>query len=319
MGNVLLLMPFFREYEQCLKKVLDRKYHVQLINCDQYNRNIVENYHTIRRKMRHIRAIPALRPGIDLLNRRMACDSYNDIFLPMISSDKNVYQGIVCINCECIGDGLLQTIRRNNPEATMVYYAWDDSKNLFHLPKTSCFDRVFSYNIDECRQRKWEYLPVFTQRGRLGHSERNEYDIAFIGTAHPNRVELADKIFSKYSDRYRIFIYLYDPLNVGGPFCHREPLKYDEYLKIMRESSVFLDDPYEGQTGPTTRVFDALLTDTKIMTTNENISHYPVYSPNIVILDRDNVEISPEFVFQPYRKTEYRALTAEDWIEAIGL
>ena len=312
-------MPFFRDYEQCLKKVLDRKYNVLLINSDQFNRSIVENYHTIRRKMRIVRAIPVLRPGIDLWNRRMACDSYNNTFMSMISSDKNAYQGIVCINCECVGDGLLRTLRKKNPAATMVYYAWDDSKNLFHIPELSCFDRVLSYNIDECRQKKWDYLPVFTQTGRIGHSKHDLYDIAFVGTAHPNRVELADRIFNQYSVKYRLFIYLYDPLGVGGPFCHKEPLKYDEYMKIMRESSVFLDDPNEGQTGPTTRVFDALQTETKILTTNENISHYPVYSPNIAILDRDHVEISPEFIYQSYYKTTYQALTADEWIEAIGL
>ncbi len=319
MDNILLLMPFFRDYEQCLKKALDRKYNVQQVNCEQYNRSVVGHYNMIRRKLRYFRAIPGLRPKIDQWNRKRACNSFNDIFLSMVSEKKNAYQAVLCINCQCVGDGFFWNVRRNNPAAKFIYYLWDDTRNLFHLPDTSCFDRVLSYNIDECRQKKWDYLPVFTQRGRLGHSEHNEYDIAFVGTAHPNRIELASKIYSKYSNCYKIFIYLYDPLNVGGPFCYNKPLKYDEYLKIMRESSVFLDDPYEGQTGPTTRVFDALQTETKILTTNENIRHYPVYSPNIAILDRDHVEISPEFIYQAYCKTHYQALTVDEWIEAIGL
>ena len=319
MDNVLLLMPFFRDYEKCLKKALDRKYHVTLINCDEYNRCIVEKYLLFRRKMRHIRSISALRPRIDLWNKRMACDSFNHSFFHEIDPEKNAYQTILCINCQCVGDGLIRSIRRNNPKAKMIYYLWDDIWNLFRLPRTSCFDQVFSYNIDECLHNKWEYLPVFTQKDRQGHSEHNKYDIAFVGTAHPNRIELANKIFKQYSDQYKIFIYLYDPLGVGGPFCHKEPLKYDEYLEIMSESSVFLDDPYEGQTGPTTRIFDALLTDTKILTTNDRIRHYPVYSENIGIVDRNHVEIPPEFIRRPYYKSEYHALTADDWIKAIGL
>ena len=319
MDNMLLLMPFFRDYEQCLKEALGHKYHVTLVNCDQYSRSVVEKYLTIRRKMRHVRAVPVLRPRVDVWNKRMACNSYSNSFLSEIRTEENAYQAILCINCQCIGDDFLRTIRNKNPMAKMIYYLWDDIWNLFRLPNTSCFDRVFSYNIDECRIKKWEYLPVFTQRGRTGHSKQNKYDIAFIGTAHPNRIELANKIFKLYSDQYKMFIYLYDPLGNGGPFCHKEPLTYDMYMEIMRESSVFLDDPYEGQTGPTTRVFDALQTDTKILTTNDSIRHYPVYSPNISVLDRNHIKISPEFVFQPYRKTKCQALTAEEWIEAIGL
>ena len=319
MDNILLLMPFFRDYEQCLKKALEQRYQVTLVNCDQYNQEIVEKYLTIRRKMRHIRAVPAFRNRIDIWNRRMACNSFNDTFLSAISSEENAYQGVLCINCQCVGDHLLRRIRKNNPTAKMVYYLWDDIWNLFHLPETSCFDRVLSYNIDECHQKKWEYLPVFTQNVRLGHAENNEYDVALIGTAHPSRVKLANQIFKRYADQYRIFIYLYDPKGNGGQFCHTEPLNYDEYLEIMRKSSAFIDDPNEGQTGPTTRVFDALLTDTKILTTNTSIRHYPVYSQNITIIDRNHVEIPPEFLSQPYYKSDYQALTADDWLESIGL
>ena len=85
-----------------------------------------------------------------------------------------------------------------------------------------------------------------------------------------------------------LYIYMIH-LELAGPFCHKEPMSYDMYMEIMRESAVFLDDPYEGQTGLTTRVFDALQTDTKILTTNDSISHYPVYSPNIAILDRNHI------------------------------
>ena len=319
MENILLIMPFFREYDQCLNNALRQKYHVVLINSEQFSRDIVDRYQVIRKRMRYIRAIASLRPKIDLWNRRMACDSFNDSFMSLVSPKKNAYQAVLCINCQCVGDGFLRTLRKKNPAAKFVYYMWDDSCNLFRLPDTSCFDRVLSYNMDECRQRNWEYLPVFTQRSRIGHSSFNQYDIAFVGTAHPNRIELAQKIFNRYSDCYKIYIYLYDPLGCGGQFCHKEPLEYDKYMEIMKQSAVFLDDPYEGQTGPTTRVFDALQTDTKVLTTNASISHYPVYSRNIAILDRDDLVISPEFISQPYYETEYQPLTVNNWLEAIGL
>ena len=137
MDNMLLLMPFFKDYEKCLKEALGRKYCVTLVNCDLYNQRIVEKYHLIRRKMRHIYAIQTLRPGIDAWNKRMVCDSFNSFFMSMVSSQKNAYQAILCINCQCIGDGFLQTLRNNNPMSKIIYYLWDDICNLFRLPKVS--------------------------------------------------------------------------------------------------------------------------------------------------------------------------------------
>ena len=117
----------------------------------------------------------------------------------------------------------------------------DDIWNLFHLPETSCFDRVLSYNIDECHQKKWEYLPVFTQNVRLGHAENNEYDVALIGTAHPSRVKLANQIFERYADQYRIFIYLYDLEESMNVAIVTQPLEHN-YGAILQNFALLKKD-----------------------------------------------------------------------------
>ena len=51
----------------------------------------------------------------------------------------------------------------------------------------------------------------------------------------------------------------------------------------------------------------------------KKINEFPQEVGEYVLIDRNHIEISPDFVLQPYKKTEYQPLTVEGWIEAIGL
>lgn len=42
--KLLLLMPSFMEYEKSLQDQLEKKYEVTLLNCDQYDKVILEEY-----------------------------------------------------------------------------------------------------------------------------------------------------------------------------------------------------------------------------------------------------------------------------------
>ena len=319
MENLLLIMPFFMGYEECLKKALEKKYHVTVINSEQYNERVLDWYYRLQKLTKHFYKIERLSPIIDAQIKAMACSINNHAFLSQVSDEKNYYQIILCINGQCVGESVIRRLKERNSDAKFIYYLWDDLKNLFHLLSTSFFDIIASYNIEECRQKGWMYLPVFVQGERHGHEKINEYDISFVGTAYSDRVELANKLYDKYSDKYRIFVYLYDLYKKGGRFCQSVPLSYEDYLNIVRRSVAVLDAPISGQTGPTTRLFDALLTDTKVLTTNKDVAIYPVYSPNVCIIDHEDLEIPEEFIRQPYIRTDYNVPTVEKWIEVIGL
>ena len=44
MEKLLLLMPSFMGYEKSLQNQLGKKYEVTLLNCDQYDKAILEEY-----------------------------------------------------------------------------------------------------------------------------------------------------------------------------------------------------------------------------------------------------------------------------------
>ena len=158
---------------------------------------------------------------------------------------------------------------------------------------------------------------MFTPIENMVLCENKEYDIAVIGTAHPDRVELAKKIYKKYREDYNIYIFLYHPTKKIEFFGHNTPLSFKEYIEILSKSKAVMDLPFLNQMGPTTRPFDALSTNTKVITTNKEISKYPIYSENILIIDRDNPVIDATFINSPYIKTGKKYLGVDDWVRKI--
>lgn len=239
--------------------------------------------------------------------------------LGKICLEKNYFSVVFCINGPYLSDEFYKKVRMLNPNARYIYYAWDDVSNLIKKNHIRYFDEVYSYNIIECKKNKWNYLPVFVQESGVGHSKENKYDIVFIGSLNDDRRKIADDLYERYSSIYRLFIYLYDKKNVGGRFCHNSPLTNKQYISIMRESKAILDVPQICQKGPTTRAFDALLTETKVITVNKYMKYYPVYSDNMIIVDRDNINIPDNFMAKEYVINSYHSLSIDMWIKKIGL
>ena len=77
----------------------------------------------------------------------------------------------------------------------MRLYLWDDAKILRKNTHFKYFDEVMSFNMDECKKYGFKYMPMFTQHEWIGHAKQNKYDLALIGTAHPDRIKLAKEIY----------------------------------------------------------------------------------------------------------------------------
>ena len=316
MDRLLLLMPRFMDYEKSLKENLNRKYEVCWLDSDEFDREILDKFYKCNK----------IRWGIRHLFRK--CFNYDlekaEAFfleneLGKICLEKNYFSVVFCINGPYLSDEFYKKVRMLNPNARYIYYAWDDVSNLIKKNHIRYFDEVYSYNIIECKKNKWNYLPVFVQESGVGHSKEDKYDIVFIGSLNDDRRKIADDLYERYSSIYRLFIYLYDKKNVGGRFCHNSPLTNKQYISIMRESKAILDMPQICQKGPTTRSFDALLTETKVITVNKYMKYYPVYSDNMIIVDRDNIDIPYEFINKKYNITNYKALNVAEWLKKIQL
>lgn len=316
MERLLLLAPSFMGYEQSLKEQLSNKYEVTWIDCDKYDNQILDEYTNCGKWRWMLRKISTAFRGYD---QERAESIFLQKEIEIVSDTKDFYSVIFCINGSFLADGFYKVLRKNNPSARFVYYAWDDIKNLIKRSHIKFFDEKFSYNISECKKYNLLYCPMFVQNDIVGHDKEDLYDILFIGSAHSDRQKIADELYLKYGRKYRLFIYLYDPAHTNERFCYDQPLMYEKYIDYMRSSKAILDIPHSTQEGPTTRSFDALLTKTKVITVNPYIKEYPIYSENILIVDRNNIVIDDTFINKPYIETGYQALTISEWLKQFDL
>lgn len=317
MENLLLIMPFFMGYQNMLQRTLQLRYNVTIVDGEKYDLQILEKYRncsTVRWGMRK------LFDWIKEKDQKNATEfSIKDV-LYKTNELNDYYKVVLCINGAYVPNKVYEIIKANNPRARYIYYAWDDVKNLFKTSHINFFDEKYSYNINDCKRWRFSYLPMFVAEDEIeGHAVKDEYDISYIASAHSDRIEIANKLYEKYGKKYRLFIYLYNPQKTNEKFCHPSALLYEEYLNIMRKSKVIIDVPHISQTGPTTRIFDALLTKTKVITTNPYIKDYPVYSRNISIVDRKKMILDDEFIKRPYIETGHHPLTVSKWLERIGV
>ena len=112
-----------------------------------------------------------------------------------------------------------------------------------------------------------------------------KYDISVIQKIHSNRLNFIHFVVNAMKDK-SIFIYLYE-VNLfsffknllKNPFLyfklrkyiHFEPLSYEEYVKLIKDSRFTLDVAHPKQSGITIRCFEALHLGTKIITNNNHV------------------------------------------------
>lgn len=317
--KALLIVPHFFGYENSIKTGLESKgYQVDLIDSEQQKTEYWNCWEKdlIHKGLRHI------LPGQRERDRKKA-DSifgkkYLECILKQIERDENGYSLILTVKGDMIQDSFYEYLKKKNPNAKYLLYLWDDAKLLHRVDYFHYFDQVYSYNIEDCRQYKWKYLPIFTQISVNNNIAEKEYDIAIIGTGHKERVKIAKKIYERYKDKYTFFIYLLKKDGMKNDFFAKDiGLSYHKYFEILRKSKAVLDIPLNGQKGPTTRVFDACITRTKVITINRSIIKYPVYGRNIQIINKHRLKIPECFVNEPYIDEGKQMLDVNEWIEKI--
>jgi hypothetical protein len=312
--RVLLIMPFFMGYEKDLVACLQEKYQVTLLDSEELGESIRNKFYG--NKIRNqIRKIDRKLVARDIYSSE---ESYSSQFLKSHKIDNQKFDIVLTINGHYIPNSVYEVIKKSNPEATFVLYLWDDADNLFKTTHFKYFEKKYSYNLDDCKKYSMSYLPMFTRITYLGH-DKDLYDFSIIASAYADRISIAKKLYWQYSDQFRFFIYFYqDPVKEDF-YCYNEPISYDQYISILRHSKCLIDIPHPKQQGPTTRAFDTVQTDTKLLTTNTNIINYPIYSSNIEIIDRNEPVLPLDFINTPYINNGKKVHTTNQWIEAIGL
>ena len=306
-SKILLICPKFMGYDKQIKDELGKWFDVTYLDNELILKDVRKEYQCLPLILKaFFKLFPVCREYYR--NKKIKA---KESVLPNYTETEIRYDYIICINGDGFSDEFYKVLFKTQNDAKRIIYLWDDYGWLFKNEHTKYFEKKFSFNIKDCKKRDYLYLPMFTKRVK----EQNlikKYDICLIASANDQRISLMKKIYTKYKDKYKFFIYFYSKKDYGF-FCYDKPLSDNEYITILGESKAVIDCYRGGQKGPTTRVYDSISTRTKIISTNQELKKYPVYNDNVLIIDSRCI-IPESFISTSYVSTNISSVVISDWI-----
>ena len=249
------------------------------------------------------------------------------------------YDYIFIIKAEMIPIIILQEIRVRYPSAKLCLYLYDSVKNIPGiLSKLPYFDIKYSFDKNDCfvypelKLRPVFFLDEF--RKEKIKNENYKYDISFCGTIHSDRYKIIKRIeqicnkndYKIYWFGYLQSKFMYYYFKITKPefkdtsICtfRYDKLNTKDIADIVDDSKIVLDVQHPKQTGLTMRTIEMVGMKKKLITTNKEVKEYDFYRPeNICVIDRNNIEISNEFLELPYQEIDedtYEKYSLENWV-----
>lgn len=276
------------------------------------------------------------------LNRNLIGKYISKYYEDIIEKTKDVkYDFIFFIKGESISPAIVQKLRDTHPESKIVMYYWDSIANNQNAKSLlGCFDKVFSFDKNDCKTMNLKFLPLFyiPQYAEIADKKvQQKYDLMFAGTTHSERYEFVNGIAEQITKQGgKCFTWFYFPSKVNfyklkfdNPRFRSAKIKNfnfksmsrEELLGYYAESRIQIDMQHPKQTGLTMRTIETLGSKKKLITTNNHVKEYDFYRPeNILIVDRFNPVISKEFIDTPWvdiPENIYKKYSISFWLNTI--
>ena len=163
------------------------------------------------------------------------------------------------------------------------------------------FDYIFSYSrIDADKYGfLFHYIP-FSMIGKLNND--TEYDLYFAGNNREKRgrLELLHNIYeiSKkgISSIYRIGLVPVKDQKFQDEIIYNQIIPYSKILEETKRSNCILEIMRENLNGASSRYFEAVCYNKKLLTTNKNVVNYPFYNPEYMHVFEKPEDIDWEWV-----------------------
>lgn len=322
-NRILLIAPIFYNYHIEIKRELEKQGYIVDFYDDRPSKN-------------------ALSIGLIKLKKNLMKKSIDRYIDEIIYNTKNrKYKDIFIINNVAFEKEHIKKLKNNHGEARFILYLWDSIENYKHNKDVILyFERVFSFDPKDCEKYHIKFLPLFyTDKYKKikEHKQDYIYDLVSICTAHPIRYPLLNEL-KKYcqDNKIRLFSYLYlaTPLlyiynkvfveafkKAKAKEFHFKALTEDEIVKIMSKTEAVFDICNKNQSGLTMRTIETLGAGKKLITTNQRIRDYDFYTPNNILLVKNN-DFSDIHKFLKTKKEDldykiYNQYSLKCWINKI--
>lgn len=213
----------------------------------------------------------------------------------------------------------IEKLKEKNPKIKTILFLWDKLEYSYWKDKVMNFDYIFSYDRIEALRNDFIFRPTFFIDKCLENiPEKKTYNLYYIGALKEEKRYIFLTQLKKYFEDKKLknYIKLYagrktikklkkDKNNYDEELIISERISYEENLEILKQSNVVLDIKYKDQNGLSLRIYEALATDTKVITDSKDIKNYDFYNENNIkiieeISDIEKLEL--DFFKLPVKK-----------------
>ena len=224
----------------------------------------------------------------------------------------------------------LKRLKETHSTAKFIAYHWDSIEQFDFLNTVQFFDRVLSFDRQDCIENGLEYLPLFSV-GIYKELKKKKQDIdvyTVSSIVRPERYLLIDQ-FRKFCIDNNVSFYFhlkvtpvtYFRILLKGVMPKGVSFKTIDHLvmkDIVERSRAVLDVTNHPQSGLSIRVIENICGGKKIITTNQNVKHEKFFNgEQIYLLNRYNISGVKNFLKQNCKTKEYPELLIENWLKRI--
>lgn len=165
--------------------------------------------------------------------------------------------------------------------------------NLSHMK----FDYIFSFDEVDARQHGFLFTFIpYSKQELPSMDDANETDLCYIGRKQNRLAELLeiyrDSKAANVRASFRITEVPAKEQQFSEEIRYNQPISYTAYLRELKGSNCILEVVRGGQSGASSRYYEAVCYNKKLLTNNSNIVNLPFYNPEYMkVIDRpENID-----------------------------
>lgn len=216
------------------------------------------------------------------------------------------YDLILIIKGRGLSQSLIESLKKSSPK--VIAYTFD-SFNYHGAPLKwyNYVDKFYTFDYRDGENHNLPIVELFSSMPENNYPKKCRYDISAIVRNHSDRLEYINQILSSIKTGSR-FIFIYEQ-NIftflqnflKSPFLYLKywkyisfkSLPYSDYINALQESNFTIDFAHPAQSGITIRCFEALSSQTKIITNNPYVRKNKYFSENNSIIFNMNSDPKP--------------------------
>lgn len=333
--NILLVAPGFYDYETLIREELQKI---------GFNVVFVQN-----RAFRNDPITVGTKWYMHFL-----CQKKKYISQHLLPITENKFDVCLFINLFSFDPLIIKNLKKYNPSVKCILYIWDNVKGYKWKQFFNFFDKIYSFDPVEASSLGIHYLPNFYPNFTVNSTERNDYELSFIGSLQAHRIKILEdavSVLKSSKKSFLFYLYLhpnYDRLKynilvntiarlfpgylkehkflyhiiarkIKYEFVHYKPLSLSESVLITARSKCIIDLPTPSQTGSTQRIIQALALGKKVMTTNASVKYDSFYDPNYIqIISTDSFYIDWDWLNKYFTSApNVSHLRLDNWLTEI--